>query len=61
MGLRSPALQADSLPAESQGKEWGAQNGGMGRSIVLEGACEEATEDREECSDVDGARACHTK
>lgn len=24
----------------------GAQNGGMGRSIMLEGACEEATEDR---------------
>lgn len=39
----------------------GAQNGGMGRSIMLEGACEEATEDEKECSDVDGPRACHTK
>ena len=35
--------------------------GWVGGSIGLEGACEEAIEDREERSDVDGPRVCHTK
>ena len=38
-----------------------AQTGGMGGSIELEGGCEEAIKDREECSDVDGPKVCHTK